>query len=74
MIIVSGGLCPGINPVIRELYMCLTKNYLVEKVYGAEFGYKGMYSAELREFNDEMLESVHKQGGCFIGCKRSDFD
>jgi len=42
-IVTCGGLCPGLNTVIREIVMCLNKNYGVSEVYGVQFGYQGFY-------------------------------
>ena len=40
-IVTAGGLCPGINVIIRELVMSLYYNYKVKEIYGAKFGFKG---------------------------------
>ena len=39
-IVTCGGLCPGLNNVIRELVMMLYA-YGVKKVYGIKGGFKG---------------------------------
>jgi len=33
-IVTCGGLCPGLNVVIREIVMALTYNYKVDEIYG----------------------------------------
>lgn len=33
-IVTCGGLCPGLNVVIREIFMTLNFNYEVHEVYG----------------------------------------
>ena len=38
-----GGLCPGLNNVIREIVFALKQNYKVKTVYGIKYGYKGKY-------------------------------
>jgi 6-phosphofructokinase 1 len=43
-IVTCGGLCPGLNVVIRELFMCLHYNYKVEEIFGIKWGYKGFYT------------------------------
>ena len=40
-VVTCGGLCPGINAVIREIYLTLTHLYGVETVYGIRSGYNG---------------------------------
>ena len=43
-IVTCGGLCPGLNVVIRELVMCLYYNYEVSEIFGIKWGYKGCYT------------------------------
>jgi len=45
-IVTCGGLCPGLNAVIRDIVMALYCIYGVKKVYGIQFGYKGFYLSE----------------------------
>jgi len=39
-IVTCGGLCPGLNTVIRELVMCLTYSYQVKTIFGVPGGYR----------------------------------
>lgn len=41
-----GGLCPGLNSVIREIVMCLWYNYGARNIFGAKYGYKGIYNPD----------------------------
>ena len=43
-IVTCGGLCPGLNDVIRGIVMSLHYNYGVKEVYGIKFGYRGFYT------------------------------
>jgi 6-phosphofructokinase 1 len=45
-IVTCGGLCPGLNVVVRELVMTLWFNYGVKTVYGIKWGYRGFYEDE----------------------------
>ncbi|KAG0467330.1 hypothetical protein HPP92_018910 [Vanilla planifolia] len=45
-IVTCGGLCPGINTVVRELVVGLWEIYGVRRIYGVPSGYRGFYSAE----------------------------
>ena len=36
-----GGLCPGLNNVIREIVYSLNNNYGVSEIYGIKYGYRG---------------------------------
>ena len=41
-IMTCGGLCPGLNDVIRSIVLSLYRLYGVNKVYGFRFGYEGI--------------------------------
>lgn len=43
-IVTCGGLCPGLNVVIREVVMSLHFNYGATEIYGVQWGYKGFYT------------------------------
>jgi Phosphofructokinase len=43
-IVTCGGLCPGINTVIREVVMCLYYVYGVQEIFGVPSGYRGFYN------------------------------
>lgn len=45
-IVIIGGLLPGLNVIIRELTMCLFYNYKVKNIFGAKYGYNGIYNGE----------------------------
>ena len=47
-IVTCGGLCPGLNNVIREITTTLHRTYEVKSVYGIQYGYKGFYSHDWR--------------------------
>src|ERR1700743_3268159 len=40
-IVTCGGLCPGMNDVIRSIVFCLHEKYGVPTVYGFRFGLRG---------------------------------
>ena len=40
-IVTCGGLCPGLNNVIREIVYSLNNNYGVSEIYGIKYGYRG---------------------------------
>ena len=44
-IVTCGGLCPGLNNVIRSIYLELSKNYGVRNVIGIRNGYLGLNPA-----------------------------
>lgn len=74
-IVTCGGLCPGLNVVIRELVMTLTYNYGVQDVYGIKWGYAGFYKDSCwipLKPND--VKEIHTQGGTTLGTSRGGFD
>jgi 6-phosphofructokinase 1 len=42
-IVTCGGLCPGLNVVIRSVVMSLWNDYNVKKIWGIKWGYRGFY-------------------------------
>jgi 6-phosphofructokinase 1 len=71
-IVTCGGLCPGINDVIRALVLCLYHHYGVRSVLGFRFGYEGLGSqaAPPAELTPAGVESLHLQGGTVLGSSR----
>lgn len=76
-IVTCGGLCPGLNVVIRELVMCLTYNYEVGEIYGIKWGYKGCYTDVENNWvklTPSLVKHIHKAGGTILGSSRGGFD
>ncbi|PXF40573.1 ATP-dependent 6-phosphofructokinase 7 [Gracilariopsis chorda] len=75
-IVTCGGLCPGLNSVIRELVMTLKKMYRVSRVDGIPFGYRGFYSTHMTiaELTEERVCDIHHEGGSIIGSSRGGHD
>lgn len=73
-IVTCGGLCPGLNVVIRELVMSLHYNYKVSEIYGIQFGYKGFYAYDWVELTPNKVKTIHKLGGTILGSSRGGFD
>lgn len=75
-IVTCGGLCPGLNSVIRELVISLVQLYGVPKVAGIPFGYRGFYSTHLSfmELTPEKVQSIHHEGGSILGSSRGGHD
>jgi len=76
-IVTCGGLCPGINNVIRAIVYESYEVYGVRKVYGFRYGYKGI----VKENNilpvlldTEMVNDIHKKGGTILGSSRGPQD
>jgi 6-phosphofructokinase 1 len=72
-IVTCGGLCPGINNVIRTLFFELTANYGVHEVLGIRFGYQGL-NPEVGKLpivlTGNIVEGIHHLGGTILGTSR----
>ena len=69
-IVTCGGLCPGLNNVIRSIYLELTKNYGVRGVLGIRNGYLGLNPASGLApipLTDAYVSEIHKLGGTSLG-------
>lgn len=75
-IVTCGGLCPGLNSVIRELVIALCQLYGVSQVSGIPFGYRGFYSTHLRivDLTPDKVQSIHHEGGSILGSSRGGHD
>jgi len=76
-IVTCGGLCPGLNMVIRSIVMCLHNDYKVPEVYGIKWGYRGFYDDfpnNWVKLTPESVRDIHHLGGTIIGSSRGGFD
>ncbi len=76
-IVTCGGLCPGINDVIRALYMEMHYRYRIRKVIGIRFGYSGLVpriGLPPLDIKPQMVENIHREGGTFLGSSRGPQD
>ncbi|KAI3700241.1 hypothetical protein L2E82_44862 [Cichorium intybus] len=73
-IVTCGGLCPGLNTVIREIVCALYHMYGVTKVLGIDGGYRGFYSKNTISLTPKVVNDIHKRGGTIIGTSRGGHD
>ncbi|KAM0042938.1 putative 6-phosphofructokinase [Helianthus debilis subsp. tardiflorus] len=73
-IVTCGGLCPGINTVIREIVCGLNYMYGVNNILGIEGGYRGFYSKNTMELNPKVVNDIHKRGGTILQTSRGGHD
>lgn len=74
-IVTCGGLCPGMNDVIRSLVMELHYRYGVKKVLGVRYGYRGFikkYKYPMMLLTPEIVTDIHLLGGTILGSSRGD--
>jgi 6-phosphofructokinase 1 len=76
-IVTCGGLCPGLNNVIRSVTRQLFRGYGVSSVLGIRGGYRGLDPSLGKpplELSEELVENIHKEGGTLLGTSRGPVD
>lgn len=76
-IVTCGGLCPGLNDVIRSIVLCLFHHYDVQTVFGFRYGYEGLSSRHRHtplELNPLIVNRIHENGGSLLGSSRGQQD
>ncbi|KAJ6673743.1 hypothetical protein OIU85_012724 [Salix viminalis] len=73
-IVTCGGLCPGLNTVIREIVYSLYHMYGVTRVLGIDGGYKGFYARNTIPLTPKVVNDIHKRGGTILGTSRGGHD
>jgi 6-phosphofructokinase 1 len=71
--VTCGGLCPGLNDVVRALTLCLGAAYGVREIFGFPYGYEGMnpsYGHKPVVLDPEIVDDIHQQGGTVLGSSR----
>ncbi|MBN1306830.1 MAG: ATP-dependent 6-phosphofructokinase [Chitinispirillaceae bacterium] len=72
-IVTCGGLCPGLNDVIRAIVMTLWHQYGVRSIAGIRFGYRGLlpqWGYETMDLDHTTVSEIHRQGGTILGSSR----
>ncbi|HBB93186.1 MAG: diphosphate--fructose-6-phosphate 1-phosphotransferase [Bacteroidetes bacterium GWF2_49_14] len=76
-IITCGGLCPGLNNVIRSLVMELHYRYGVKNIIGFQYGYEGLipdYDHAIVDLTKESVNHILHIGGTVLGSSRGEQD
>jgi 6-phosphofructokinase 1 len=76
-IVTCGGLCPGLNDVIRSLFFELHHAYGVKEVLGFRWGYQGLDPKQGEKplvMTRSMVDGIHLQGGSMLGTSRGPVD
>jgi 6-phosphofructokinase 1 len=74
-IVTCGGLCPGLNNVVRGLVLELNHGYGVRNIVGFRYGYEGLvprYGHEPLALTPESVAEIHHEGGTVLGTSRGD--
>ncbi len=72
-IVTCGGLCPGLNDVIRAIVMTLWYQYGVRSIAGIRYGYQGLLPEngyDTIELNPDVVGEIHRMGGTILGSAR----
>ncbi len=72
-IVTCGGLCPGLNDVIRALTFCSLEGYGVKRVLGFKYGYEGLVAKYYHypiELTTDNTDEIHEKGGTILKSSR----
>lgn len=72
-IVTCGGLCPGLNDVIRSIVMEAYHAYDVPSVLGIPYGLEGFiarYGHHVQELTPAGVQDIHRFGGTMLGTSR----
>ncbi len=72
-VVTCGGLCPGINDVIRAVVMELYHRYGVDNILGIKYGFQGLiprYRHDVMELSPEIVKDIHAVGGSILSSSR----
>ena len=76
-IVTCGGLCPGLNDVIRSIVRCLWHRYGVKRITGIRNGYRGLlpeFCYPTMELDPVVVDDIHTKGGTILGSSRGHGD
>ena len=76
-IVTCGGLCPGLNNVVRGIVLGLWHSYGVQEIFGFRYGYSGMVQRHGRgpvRLNPTVVSGIHHEGGTMLGTSRGNQD
>lgn len=76
-IVTCGGLCPGLNVVIRSIVLTLWHRYNVKRISGVQYGYRGLlpeFKLPIIDLNPESIANIHTAGGTVLGSSRGGGD
>jgi 6-phosphofructokinase 1 len=72
-VVTCGGLCPGLNDVIRGLVMTLNYAYGVKNILGIRYGYEGFierHDHPILQLTPDVVSNIHTDGGSLLGTSR----
>ncbi len=72
-LVTCGGLCPGLNDIIRAIVLELFYGYGVNNIFGFKYGLQGFipkYMHEIMDLKPEIVANIHEMGGSILGSSR----
>lgn len=72
-IVTCGGLCPGLNDVIRSIVLSLHHHYGVRTIYGFPYGYEGLapkFGHQPIMLTPQIVSQINEMGGTILGSSR----
>ena len=72
-----GGICPGLNNVIRAVVRCFWYRYGVRRISGIRFGYRGLLENSpypLLTLDPDVVDEIQEKGGTILGSSRGGGD
>jgi 6-phosphofructokinase 1 len=72
-LVTCGGLCPGLNDIIRAIVLELYHGYGVHNIYGIRYGLQGFipdYGHDIIELRPETVVNILEMGGTILGSSR----
>jgi 6-phosphofructokinase 1 len=76
-LVTCGGLCPGLNDIIRSIVLELVYGYGVRNIYGIQFGLEGFvpkYGHDIIDLTPKYVANIHQRGGSVLGSSRGPQD
>ena len=76
-LVTCGGLCPGLNDIIRSVVLELHYGYGVGNIFGIRYGLQGFiaaYGHDLIDLTCEFVVNIHDRGGTVLGSSRGPQD
>ncbi|MDO9565768.1 MAG: ATP-dependent 6-phosphofructokinase [Candidatus Desulfaltia sp.] len=76
-LVTCGGLCPGVNGIIRSIVLELYYTYGIQNIYGIQHGLQGFipeYGHDILSLTPDMVEDIIRKGGSFLGSSRGPQD
>jgi len=68
-----GGICPGLNNVIRAVVRCFWYRYGVRRISGIQFGFQGLLENSpwpLIDLDPDVVDDIQEKGGTILGSAR----